>query len=117
MNLREFIRFGYQQNIVPALLQPEDMVQIYRQLIRERIEELASLNAKEGGSGVGYLSDNKFSQVLNYEYFKKGLVRIGIMAQDLLGGQREDLLLEKLAEETKNKEEEEKRKQRQRDKD
>ena len=26
MNMREFVRFGYQQNIVPALLPPEDMV-------------------------------------------------------------------------------------------
>ena len=30
MNIREFVRFGYQQNIVPALLPPEDMVYIYR---------------------------------------------------------------------------------------
>jgi len=47
--------------------------------------------------------------VLDYEYFKKGLVRIAIMAQDFLGGQKEDLLIGKLSEETKKKEEEDRK--------
>lgn len=34
MNMRELIRFAYQQLIIPSLLQPEDIVQIFRQLIR-----------------------------------------------------------------------------------
>jgi hypothetical protein len=37
-NFREFIRFTYQQNIVPALIPPEDSVQIYRELVRERLD-------------------------------------------------------------------------------
>jgi hypothetical protein len=36
MNMRELIRFAYQQLIIPSLLQPEDIVQIFRQLIREK---------------------------------------------------------------------------------
>ena len=49
--------------------------------------------------------------MLDYEYFKKGLVRIAIMAQDKLGGQKEDLLLSKLEEETKKNDEEKRRKE------
>jgi hypothetical protein len=30
MNMRELIRFAYQQLIIPTLLQPEDIVQIFR---------------------------------------------------------------------------------------
>ena len=56
MNMREFVRFGYQQNIVPALLLPEDMVQIYRQLIRERIEEISGK-----GEESFYMNDKKLS--------------------------------------------------------
>jgi hypothetical protein len=52
MNFREFIRFGFQQNIVPALLPPETMVFIFRQLIRERIAE-NSANLEDN-----YLGDN-----------------------------------------------------------
>ena len=52
------------------------------------------------------------AQVLDYEFFKKSLVRIAVMAQDELGGQREDLLLQKLDLETKKKQDD----QRKRDK-
>jgi len=90
MNMREFVRFGYQENIVPGLVTPEDIVQVYRQLIRERVEEV------EGKVKDQYLQDNKHAQVLDYNYFKKGLIRLAVMAQDWLGGQKEDLLLQKL---------------------
>lgn len=30
INYRELVRFGFQQNVVPVLLQPEDMVHIFR---------------------------------------------------------------------------------------
>ena len=30
MNMREFVRFGYQQYIIPSLLQPEDVVLVFR---------------------------------------------------------------------------------------
>ena len=49
--------------------------------------------------------------MLDFEYFKKGLVRIAIMAQDMLGGQKEDLLIDKLNEETRKAEEEKRKKQ------
>jgi hypothetical protein len=53
--------------------------------------------------GENYLGDNNAAQILDYEYFKKALVRIAIMAQDYLGGQKEELFIEKLQEETKKK--------------
>jgi hypothetical protein len=80
LNFREFIRFGYQQNIVPALLPPDAMVTIFRQLIRERREELT------GKIENDYIGDQNFALVLDYDYFKKALIRIAIMSQDLLGG-------------------------------
>ena len=33
-----------------------------------------------------YLGDENFAIVLDYEYFKKALIRIAVMAQNLLGG-------------------------------
>jgi len=88
---------------VPALLPPDYMIQIFRQLIRERIEELS------GKVEDNYFSDKNFDQVLDYEYFKKSLVRIAIMAQDYLGGLKDDLFIKKLEEEIGKKEEEEKK--------
>lgn len=80
-NFREFIRFTYQQNIVPALIPPEDAVQIYRQLVRERLDEIKSQMGTQT-----YINDKMMAQVLDYEFFKKSIVRIAIMAQDELGG-------------------------------
>ena len=51
MNMREFVRFGFQQSVIPVLLPPETTVQIFRQLIRERIEEVS------GGLVENYLGD------------------------------------------------------------
>lgn len=56
-----------------------------------------------------YINDKMMAQVLDYEFFKKSIVRIAIMAQDELGGQREDLLLQKLDLETKKKHEDQKK--------
>ena len=106
MNFREFIRFCYQQMIIPTLIQPDDAVSIFRQLIRERIEELSGLG------GENYLSDKNFAQVLDFDYFKKSLIRIAILAQDSLGAQNSDLLLAKLDKETQSKEEESRKKDR-----
>lgn len=75
MNYKEFIRFGYQSNIVPALIPVEEMNHIYKLLIRERQDEFDN-------------DDNSKLQVLDYRYFLKALVRIAAIAQDILGGQK-----------------------------
>ncbi len=67
--------------------------------------------------GENYIGDNNSAQVLDYEYFKKALVRIAIMAQDYLGGQKEELFIEKLQEETQKKEEEQRKRDNTRRKD
>lgn len=53
---------------------------------------------------------------MDYEYFKKSLVRIAIMAQDYLGGLKDDLFIEKLEEETKKKQEESRKREMQKKK-
>lgn len=35
LNLREFVRFGYQQKIIPEYISPDDMVHIYKCLLSE----------------------------------------------------------------------------------
>ncbi|TNV72993.1 hypothetical protein FGO68_gene7502 [Halteria grandinella] len=77
MTMRELIRFAYQQLIIPTLLQPEDIVQIFRQLIREKNEEVQSqMHDKEDN----YLVDQNFAQIIDFEQFKKVLVRIATLA-------------------------------------
>ena len=60
MNMREFIRFSYQQYIIPSLLQPEDIVNIYRQLVREKQEDLTKSIIYSKDRDENYLVDGKF---------------------------------------------------------
>jgi hypothetical protein len=82
MNMREFVRFGYQHDIVPVLLQPEDLVLIFRQVVREKQADYE----KKRNADQTYFGDQEWSQTLDIEMFKKALVRISILAQDKLGG-------------------------------
>lgn len=100
MNMREFVRFGYQHDIIPVLLQPEDLVLIFRQVVREKQAEYE----KKRNADSTYFGDQDWSQTLDFDMFKKALVRISIMAQDKLGGQYEDKLSAKLDEERKKEE-------------
>lgn len=88
MNYKEFIRFGYQSHIVPALLPVDEMTHTFRLLVRERQDE----------------SKDEKMQVLDYKYFIKALVRIAALAQDYLGGQKGQKLEKKMEELTKEKE-------------
>ena len=38
------------------------------------------------GLDENYIGDRNFEQVMDFEFFKKALIRIAIMAQNLLGG-------------------------------
>jgi hypothetical protein len=35
LSFKELVRFGYQQNITPTFLSPEELVYIYKILVRE----------------------------------------------------------------------------------
>ena len=72
MNYKEFIRFGYQSNIVPALIPVEEMSHTFKLVSREAKDE----------------NDNAKIKVLDYNFFIKTLVRISAIAQDYLGGQK-----------------------------
>jgi hypothetical protein len=36
LSFKELVRFGYQQAVTPDFISPEDMVQIYKNLVREQ---------------------------------------------------------------------------------
>lgn len=72
MNQKEFVRFAYQSNIVPALLPIDEINRQFKALVRQRQDERSDVRL----------------QVLDYDYFLKALVRIAALAQDYLGGQR-----------------------------
>lgn len=78
MTMRELIRFSYQQLIIPSLLQPDDIVQIFRQLIREKQDDLTQTYITTK-SQENYLVDRNFAQIIEYEEFKKVLVRIATL--------------------------------------
>ena len=95
MNLREFVRFSYQHRVIPVLIEkPEDSVKIFKQTVKA-----------ESNGGINLLQ-------INFEGFKKSLVRIAVFAQDQIGGQREDLLSERMRRDRKEQEEERNKKKR-----
>ena len=70
MNAIEFnnwVKFGYNTNITPHLVSSEDIVSIYRILEREMDKNVKG-DTKEG-----------FAKYIDYEHFKKGLIRITIL--------------------------------------
>ncbi len=98
LSFKEVIRFGYQQNITPNYITPEDMVHIYKNLVRE-MTDLDKQNLDP---------DHKLSGMIDYEAFKKALVRIACLAQEKLGIDDEDRLARKLQNDQANREEKEK---------
>lgn len=69
MNLREFVRFTYQHRVIPVLVdKPEDSVKLFKRAVK----------ADSGGKPN--------SQQIDFEGFKKTLVRIAVFAQDAIGG-------------------------------
>ena len=92
LNYKEFIKFGYEANIVPTIIPIQQIVYIFHLLVREA-------NDLDPNNG----------QVLDYEFFKKALVRIAVVGQQLLGGQNGPKFEKKMTE-YKSKEEEERKK-------
>jgi hypothetical protein len=74
MNVIEFNnwnKFGHNTNIAPHLISVEDMVAIYRTLEREMMAN-QDLNVVDEKEEINYI---------DYEHFKKGLIRITILAK------------------------------------
>ena len=99
LSFKELIRFGYQQNITPNFIAPEDMVQIYKNLVREQQDDAQAKNDERS-------VNHRTSGMIDYNSFTKALVRISIMAQEKLGDQsaNQDLLQEKLKSDTEKNE-------------
>lgn len=89
IDTNEFIRFGYHQKLTPDLLQPDDMLHIFKNLLAESVE-LAKEQTDEQSQ------HNQTSGMIDFDAFKKAIVRISSLAQEKLGGANEDLLKKKL---------------------
>lgn len=87
VNFNEFVKFGYQTLLTPSVVSNEDMVGIFRALVRERREGLTQKEIDESGLGVNSL---------RYEDFKKALIRVAIIGQEALNGQSGQRLEAKL---------------------
>lgn len=90
LNYKEFINFMYENNVINTLIPIQEVIYIFHQLVRERTDE-----------------DRTANQAIDFEYFKKALVRIAVVGQTLLGGEKGPEF-EKKMEELKQKEEEDK---------
>ena len=100
MSFKELVRWAYQQNITPNFISPDDMVTVYKNLVRETQDD------KETDETVDPHLKN--SGMIDYEAFKKAIVRISVMAQEKLDptgtSANEDLLKKKLQQDQKENE-------------
>jgi hypothetical protein len=72
LSFKEFVRFGYQQNVVPNFITPDDMVTVYKNLVRETEDERTG-NDK-------FSVTHRTSGMIDYESFKKAIIRISVLA-------------------------------------
>lgn len=70
INMHEFMKFGYQTDLIPTIIQKENFKHIFRVIARERDED----------------DDKKTTSAIDFEFFKKALIRISIMGRQTLGG-------------------------------
>jgi hypothetical protein len=99
LDLTEFIRFGFHMKVTPDLVSPDDMTFIYKNLLGES-QDIA--DTAEDANSI----DNRTSGMIDYEAFKKAIVRISVLAQDKAQDEKiagtnadlfnQDLLKEKL---------------------
>ena len=59
INYKEWVKFGYQTDIIPNIISPEEHTYIFRFLVRERFE-----------------TEGDELQAIDYNYFKKALIHI-----------------------------------------
>lgn len=85
--MQEFTKFGFQMKLIPRVITNEDMVLIFRDLIREKTSSLTETELNEYGLGINTLGPDDF---------KKALIRIAILGQNRLP--EDEWLLYKLPE-------------------
>ena len=107
IDLREFVRFGYQQKIIPSFITPDEMVFVFKCMLSESYDNYDNKDKD---------NKKKNSGVIDYDQFTYGLVRISIIAQAKLGGVDKDALQTKLDKETKNNTEAEEQKKKAKEK-
>ena len=73
LNLKEFVKFSLQQKIVPILVNPEDIVKVFKIVAVER-------NKKYPLISDNYVEDSSGELLLDYLHFKKALIRICVLA-------------------------------------
>ena len=76
LTFKELVRFGYQSELVPEFISPDDMVKIYKTTTRETDEAKTAVQK---------------ANMLDYAAFKRALVRMTIVGQEKLGDSSFDL--------------------------
>ena len=71
------------------------MVYVYKVLLSESV---ADANTKQDKRSI----QNRTSGMIDYQSFLKSLIRISVIAQEKLGGAKEDLLKQKMDKDTAN---------------
>ena len=71
MSFKEMVRWSYQQNITPNLVTPDDIVRVYKNLVREQKERASADEESKMRVQAG---------MLDFDAFKKAVVRISINA-------------------------------------
>ena len=94
LDFTSFNKMGLQSKIVPVLISSEQLKTTFRNSIKQ-FQNAASAE-QEGPSAISQRSPSDLgnasatSQYIDFENFKKALVRIAIQGQELLGGQSEE---------------------------
>ena len=98
MHFREFVKFGYQTKIVPVLVTSDDIVQSFRHVTRQSVNEEQNVNmsqvqsqftlmsSKADATGSAAMKEKLATNYFDYEGFKAALVRLTIIAGEVLGG-------------------------------
>ena len=71
LSFKEMVRWSYQQNITPNLVTPDDIVRVYKNLVREQKERASADEESKMRVQAG---------MLDFDAFKKAVVRISINA-------------------------------------
>jgi hypothetical protein len=81
LTFKELVRFGYQSELVPVMISPDDLVKIYKSTVRANDDNKSKASE---------------ANMLDFDTFKRALIRLSALAQDTLGDGTEDPLKNKL---------------------
>jgi len=105
--LKQFAKLGYQSKIVPIMMKADDITSTFRHMVRQFQMSNAGGESEQGTGRTSGLerketmlegkekfadqaSDATNLNYMNYDTFKKALVRISIIGCEYLGGQSEE---------------------------